>query len=825
MRKRFKNKILKCISWGLNKNIITGLIFLIGVIVLIVNKYILVTLNDFLDLTVFSTLVITILCAKFLRIITDKVNTLLEDQNKLESNYLEIINKYSEDKEKLIEYTNSTDSPYKKGRRNTIAVRNQDTNTINNDTYIYPITYDMLFWEKKIKKISIEDDKSHYKLPVFVESNFDKLFQAHSYSDIYNQIKIRLDDYTYDKNTLTLNTSRTTFYNSLVTNRAMDYKLGPNLSIRELYSMGPKIEPFKESLLSNHIGVDAFIETSDGDIIFSWKKKNNSIAKKTLGISVMSSLNTKYALNDAEEFTYQGLVECIHDAIQQTLGIPKTEYSFNIEKNLIAFYRNLVEGGKPQFLLHIKCRLTTDELKEINDIRNKEIKNSRKENKDKKQKKEYSKLEFVHKERLSSMYLAPDLAVLDNKCYDMAPSTVACIVLFIKKMQYRKEFGRHKNRKSIELKSFSYNGRLVSKYKRCIEEIKVEEVVKVDGEEDKKKTFTIIKWCEDHIGLLTTIVSILGVGITGLFRILVYWYEKGYYDFWEIPIKYMEINHYNLLMQFLSSFSAVIITIACWIVYVKLYKTLKGWRRIFLSIYQIVFNTLLILYATYKVGGTFYDVFNFSNNEVLKALIVIEVMLYILEFIIIQCFKEKKPQKEINKIQKPSEKIKKNGKNKNNSIAEQNCSNDDAKKDEETTKTYEKKDTFEVKDDKAWINIAVTIILCLVIYFVCVINWTGYVLYNDRKDKCEDNKKFEVIKDKEEQVYVILSTFDDKYFVKPCIVSEEEPFIVINSDKYKLIEMVDNEVAIYDFGNLKDVFKLLNNEEYLLEEQNLHKLN
>lgn len=819
MRKRFKNKILKCISWGLNKNIITGLIFLIGVIVLIVNKYILVTLNDFLDLTVFSTLVITILCAKFLRIITDKVNTLLEDQNKLESNYSEIINKYSEDKEKLIEYTNSTDSPYKKGRRNTIAVRNHNTNSINNDTYIYPITYEMLFWEKKIKKISFEDDKSNYKLPVFVESNFDKLFQAHSYSDIYNQIKIRLDDYTYNKNTLTLNTSRTTFYNSLVTNRAMDYKLGPTLSIRELYSMGPKIEPFKESLLSNHIGVDAFIETSDGDIIFSWKKKNNSIAKKTLGISVMSSMNTKYALNDAGEFTYQGLVDCVHDAIQHTLGIPQTEYSFIIEKNLIAFYRNLVEGGKPQFLLHIKCRLTTDELKEMNDIRNKEIKNSRKENKDKK---EYSKLVFVHKERLNSMYLAPDLAVLDNKCYDMAPSTVACIVLFIKKMKYRK---------SIKLKSVSFKNTSAIKQERRVEEIKIEEEVKVkvkangDEDRDKKMTLPIIGWCEDHIGILTAIASLLGIVITGVFQYLSYLYEKGFYDFWEIPIKYMEIDYHNLLMQFLLNFSAIIIIIAFGVIYINIYNNFKIGGRIFLNIFPVFFNILLLIYAAYRVGGTINDVLNFSNPEVLKLVIVVEVILYPMELIYIHYFKERKPKKEAQIAQKASKKIKKNRKSKKNSIVESNCSMDVVKKDEDKTEADENKDTFKAKEEKNMANVAVIIILCLLVYCIGVINWTGFLLYNDRKDKCDDNKRFEIIKDEEEQEYVVLSIYDSKYFVKPCIVSEEEPFIAINSDKYKLIEMVDNEVVIHDYGNLKDVFKLLNNEEYLLEKQNVQKLN
>lgn len=93
---------------------------------------------------------------------------------------------------------------------------------------------------------------------------------------------------------------------------------------------------------------------------------------------------------------------------------------------------------------------------------------------------------------------------------------------------------------------------------------------------------------------------------------------------------------------------------------------------------------------------------------------------------------------------------------------------------------------------------------------------TCYLFYNGRKDKCEDINKFHVLKDDEDQEYVILTTYDDKYFVKPCIVLEEQHFVVINSNKYKLIEMNDNEVIIYDFSYFKDAFKLVNNEEYML---------
>lgn len=50
--------------------------------------------------------------------------------------------------------------------------------------------------------------------------------KAHEFSDVYNQLNIRLDDYDFveSQNRLKLVTSRTTYFDSLVTNRAMDYK-------------------------------------------------------------------------------------------------------------------------------------------------------------------------------------------------------------------------------------------------------------------------------------------------------------------------------------------------------------------------------------------------------------------------------------------------------------------------------------------------------------------------------------------------------------------------------------------------------------------------
>ncbi|WP_313134320.1 hypothetical protein [Anaerocolumna sp.] len=260
---------------------------------------------------------------------------------------------------------------------------------------------------------------------------------------------------------------------------------------------------------------------------------------------------------------------------------------------------------------------------------------------------------------------------------------------------------------------------------------------------NEKGKFLIMDWCETHLALLTAISSILGIGVTGLFKCISYWYEKGYYDFWGIPLIYMEIDYNNILMQFLLNFSFIVIIIAAGIIYIEIYNSSKLRGKVVLHILLFFINAGIITYAIYRVGGTINDIFDFSNHETLATFIGAEIIIYILELIVIICFSEKKPKKEkIKGIKRSKQKLKEN-------------------KREETRIQFLKKETA-------------IYMLVLVVYVIAVINWICYVFYNDRKDKCEDTQKFGVLLDDDNQEYVILTTYDDKYFIKPCTVSEEQ---------------------------------------------------
>lgn len=323
-------------------------------------------------------------------------------------------------------------------------------------------------------------------------------------------------------------------------------------------------------------------------------------------------------------------------------------------------------------------------------------------------------------------------------------------------------------------------------------------------------------WCETHLALLTVISSILSIGVTGLFKCISYWYEKSYYDFWGIPLTYMEIDYNNILMQFLMNFSFIVIIIAVGIVYIEIYNSSRLRGKVVLHILLFFINAGIITYAIYRVGGTINDVFDFSNYETLVTFIGAEIIIYILELIVIFCFRENKPKKE--KIKRSKQKLKENNQEEKSNITKSNCSKGDTEKDKQTIEIDQNKGNSDPKGKETRIPFlkkeTAIYMLVFVVYVIAVINLICYVLYNDRKDECEDTQKFEVLLDDDNQEYVILTTYDDKYFIKPCTVSEDQHSVIINSDKYKLIEIGVNEVTIYDFSEIKGVFKLLNNNEF-----------
>ena len=393
------------------------------------------SLNDLFDLSMIFSLLLAFIAVKVTNMLSRFLGRHLEDCTKLSINYNSITAKYSKCNN-MIEYINSSQSPYNKGRKYTsVKMSSKISNKINNqDGYIFPVTQEVLC---NNSEFTITDSQIRYKLPEEIDKHYDEIMSSHKYSDVYNQLLIRLDNYTTSGNKLELITSRTTFYDSLVTNRAMDFKWGTNRTIREFLSFGPFFDTLEESPLSNHLGVNGFVITKDNKVIFVSRSNSVSIGKDTLGNSIGASLKAKYALDDQGEFSMEGLIRGIQSEIYDELSIEKSSYAFSYKDNFITLYRDMVEGGKPQFLFYIELKITSEDVEKAYKQAVKDSK-SEKDNIINRLSVDGEKLVFIELNQLKQLYITPDNIVYGKKAYMTMPSSAASLVMFIKHLEDKK---------------------------------------------------------------------------------------------------------------------------------------------------------------------------------------------------------------------------------------------------------------------------------------------------------------------------------------------------------------------------------------------------
>ena len=378
-------------------------------------------LEDFYDTSILVSFLIVFVCEAIASIV------------------MTVISKYTEDSVKLTEDYNSLVNKYVVNKKDMVFVE-QDGKKI----YVPEI----VLLQRKINgapfQISVEanlkDNRQirKYTLPKQVSDNSSVLFEAHKSSTVYNNINIRLDDLRYqeDGHEVILKYSFTTYYDSLITNRAMDYKFKNTRTIREVYEPGPMLSALCESKLSNHLGFNGFVELNDGSIIFVLRGRNVSIAKGMWSQSVGASLKTKYCLEESGRFTREGLSKAIRNEITDELKI-EIDTQEDLCNSVFAFYRDLVEGGKPQFLFYYKTNRYNKEQFESHFKAVMSKKANRKENK-KKQIVDGEIFEYFTIDELKRCRFGIDKMIAEKdgetKEYHMMPSSVGSVILLLQNL-------------------------------------------------------------------------------------------------------------------------------------------------------------------------------------------------------------------------------------------------------------------------------------------------------------------------------------------------------------------------------------------------------
>ena len=313
------------------------IILSIAIIVLLVcvKRYFDPSLQVF-EWSTFSSLVFTAGLALLVRFIRRLVFNRIEDGAKLTQNYQELVDTYK--MESLVTVTNGNDESEK-----IACIKTAD------------------LWQRNIK--IVDDPHTYFELPDIACNNYKDLLRSHLTSVVYNNTNIRVKRWEVQGDSLCIYTERTTYFNSLVTNRAMDYRLEDGLSIRSVLECGPMLRPLEASSLSNHLGFNGMLETSDGYFPFVKRKANVSIGKRTYGNSVGASLKVKYAIDlnsGKKDVTEGGLAHAIKKEIEDELGIEISKVDYKI----VCAYRDLLEGGKPQLFVYYRTSLT---MKDVNE--------------------------------------------------------------------------------------------------------------------------------------------------------------------------------------------------------------------------------------------------------------------------------------------------------------------------------------------------------------------------------------------------------------------------------------------------------------------------
>lgn len=356
--------------------------------------------SDFLDVSILVSFILLFICEVLANILSAWIMGKCEDAAKLTENYTELVNMYC--KEKLISYKG------KKFLGSCIALRR-----IEGDPFDF--------------KFKFDTKNPVYQLPEQIAEHSEELMKAHARSKVYNSMGVRLNECTQKDNKVKLVYSKTMYFDSLITNRVMDYPMAGK-NIREIYEPGPFLSTLLESKLSNHLGFNGFVELADEKIIFVHRNDKVSIGKGMLSTSVSASYKAKYGLNKKRHMTNDTLGDAIRYEIYDELGIAISE-EYKLENNIFSFYRDLVEGGKPQFLFYVK----------IQDISSMEFENvfRKKIEREKRLGCCREDLKNVHFEYFSLeelrlfKYKLNGFLTSDNQTFTMMPSSVVSVILLL----------------------------------------------------------------------------------------------------------------------------------------------------------------------------------------------------------------------------------------------------------------------------------------------------------------------------------------------------------------------------------------------------------
>ncbi|MBQ7631772.1 MAG: hypothetical protein IJS82_03315 [Paludibacteraceae bacterium] len=225
-----------------------------------------------------------------------------------------------------------------------------------------------------------DDKDSHFEPDLYIMMHVGTLYGAHATSKTVSELTVRLNDFHDDKNKdkkAIAYTTRSTYLAHLLTNRAIDYPLENDLTVRKIYENTEELTPLNRSKLSNHIGVNAlvFLKENENDtnpiLILPKRGKDATVAKNGVTASIATRLNLKAyepLFKESKEVDEHTISQaCVVDNLTSALMIDE-QYKdemrdkMKAELHFLGLSRDPYEGGKPTLFYYINLYMTQEEF-------------------------------------------------------------------------------------------------------------------------------------------------------------------------------------------------------------------------------------------------------------------------------------------------------------------------------------------------------------------------------------------------------------------------------------------------------------------------------
>ena len=221
--------------------------------------------------------------------------------------------------------------------------------------------------------LRFDDRNKDGEIPSFIIKNSSNILNAHRHSKKANNVTIRLRDVDVDGETLVLHTERSNYIRMLLTNRCMDYALDNGMSIRDLYEYDRFVSPLDKSKLSNQIGINGMVLTSDGYLLVEKRDNSKTTWKNKFAQPISLALkendvilNANREIDSTEDDAAKSLFAVIRKTLKSNFGFTPDDYEdLTFQNNFLGLARDLLEGGKPNLYFVVTMKHDAKQLLEL----------------------------------------------------------------------------------------------------------------------------------------------------------------------------------------------------------------------------------------------------------------------------------------------------------------------------------------------------------------------------------------------------------------------------------------------------------------------------